>query len=136
MVKSIEPYIVTDGCGQEAVTFYCEALGARVQSLLTWGEMDPDCPEERKHLLLNAQLDVGGIRLQISDENPDYEYQAGRNVTIALITNSIEEAQMFYRGLTINAKEIFLELQETFWSPAYANLIDQFGVMWQISTEE
>lgn len=135
MVKRIESYIVTDGNGQEALAFYQKALGAKLVSLTKWGDIDENCPEDRKHLVLNAQLDVDGIRLQISDENPDYHYQAGRNVTIALIVDSVQEAERLYQGLTENAQQIFLELQETFWSPAYGNFIDQFGVMWQISTE-
>lgn len=135
MVKSIESYIVTDGNGQEAVAFYQGALKADLLSLTTWGQVVPDCPEEHKDLVLNAQLDVDGIRLQISDENPEATYQAGRNVTIALIVSSVAEAQELFDKLTVDAQEIFLSLQETFWSPAYANFVDQFGVMWQISTE-
>lgn len=135
MVKSIESYIVTNGNGQEAVAFYQAALKAQLRNLTTWGEAVPDCPDERKDLVLNAQLDVDGIRLQVSDENPDYTYQAGRNVTIALIVDQVAEAEELYQALTAGAQEIFLPLQETFWRPAYANFIDKFGVMWQISTE-
>lgn len=51
------------------------------------------------------------------------------------IPDSPEEAKELYQKLSQNAQHVFLELQETFWSPAYANLIDQFGVMWQINTE-
>lgn len=103
--------------------------------MMTWEEMDPNCLEDRKDLIINAQLIFGGIRLQISDENPDFVYQVGKNVTAAIIVGSVEEAREIYEKLKKNAQEVQLELQETFWSPAYANLVDQFGVMWQISTE-
>ncbi|WP_341783488.1 VOC family protein, partial [Streptococcus agalactiae] len=53
----------------------------------------------------------------------------------AIIVGSVEEAREIYEKLKKSAQEVQLELQETFWNPAYANLVDQFGVMWQISTE-
>ncbi|MEW4354125.1 VOC family protein [Streptococcus pneumoniae] len=135
MIKALEIYLVTDGNGQEAVEFYKDALGAEVLSSITWGEQIPDCPADRAHLLMNAQLKVGEQRLMISDENPDFTYKHGYNMTAAIIVDSIESAQEIYGKLSQDARKIHLELQETFWSPAYANLEDKFGMMWQISTE-
>lgn len=39
------------------------------------------------------------------------------------------------KNLSVDAKQIDLELQETPWSPAYANLVDKFGISWQINTD-
>ncbi|HGD0210509.1 TPA: VOC family protein [Streptococcus agalactiae] len=135
MVKALETYIVTNGNGRQAIDFYKNVFQADLVNMMTWEEMDPNCLEDRKDLIINAQLIFDSIRLQISDENPDFVYQAGKNVTAAIIVGSVEEAREIYEKLKKNAQEVQLELQETFWSPAYANLVDQFGVMWQISTE-
>lgn len=56
-------------------------------------------------------------------------------ICLAIIVDSVEEANALYEKLTVNAQEIVMEMQEMFWSPAYANFIDQFGIMWQINTE-
>lgn len=135
MIKRIDTYLVTDGNGQEAVEFYKNVFDAELVSLKLWGDVMPDCPEDRKHLVLNAQLAFDSLFLQISDENPDYAYQAGKNVVPTLIVDSVEAARKIYAALSVDAKEIFMELQETFWTPAYANLVDKFGVMWQILAE-
>lgn len=135
MIAAIESYILTNGNGKEAVAFYQKALNAKLVSLTTRGEVLTDCPKEQRDLVLNAHLDVEGIRLQISDEDPEVPYQEGRNVSIVLIVNSVSKAKELFDALTVAAKEILLPLQETFWSPTYANFVDQFGVMWQISTE-
>ncbi|GGE31597.1 VOC family protein [Streptococcus himalayensis] len=135
MIKALELYLVTDGNGQEAVEFYREVFHAEVISSLTWGEQVPDCPADRAHLLMNAQLKIGEQRLMISDENPDFDYKHGYNMTGAIIVDRVEDAQEIYEKLSQGARKIHLELQETFWSPAYANLEDRFGMMWQISTE-
>ncbi len=135
MIKAIETYLVTDGNGMEAVDFYKEALQAEVVSVLQWKDKVPNCPKEREHLLLNAQLLVNGIRLMISDENPDFTYCGGRNMSAAIITDSVETAQEIWAKLRVDAREIFMEMGETFWSPAYGGLIDKFGMNWQISAE-
>lgn len=135
MIKALEIYLVTNGNGQEAVEFYKNALGAELISLTFFKDHIPNCPKERENLVLNAQLKVGNQRLMISDENPDFEYKHGYNMTACIIVDSVEEAKKLYENLSVDAKNISMELQETFWSPAYANLEDKFGMMWQISTE-
>lgn len=135
MITAIETYLVTNGNGQQAVEFYRHALNAEVTSLTLWKDHVPDCPPEREELVLNAQLTVGGIRIMISDDNPDFDYRIGSNMSAAIITDSVETAAEVYNKLKIDAREIHMELAETFWSPAYANVTDKFGMTWQISTE-
>ncbi|PCH11453.1 hypothetical protein A9Y57_01757 [Streptococcus parauberis] len=135
MVASINVYLITNGNGKEAVQFYKDVFNAEITNLMFWKDGVPDCPKEREDLVMNAQLEFNGLRLQLSDENPDFEYRAGGNMSAAIIVDSVEEAQDLYKKLTLNAQNILMELQEIFWSPAYANLIDQYGIMWQINTE-
>lgn len=135
MVTAINVYLITNGNGKEAVAFYKDAFNAQVNNLTFWKDGVPDCPKDREDLVMNAQLEFNGIRLQLSDENPDFEYRAGGNMSAAIIVDSVEEAHDLYKKLTVNAQNILMELQEIFWSPAYANFIDQYGIMWQINTE-
>ncbi|EHI70027.1 VOC family protein [Streptococcus ictaluri] len=135
MVTAINVYLVTNGNGKEALAFYKEAFNADIKNLLFWKDAVPDCPPERQDLVMNAQLDINGIHLDLSDENPDFDYQAGVNMTASIMVDNVKEAKELYHKLTVNAKAISLPLQETFWSPAYANFTDQFGMMWQLNTE-
>ncbi|WP_192802742.1 VOC family protein, partial [Streptococcus agalactiae] len=106
MVKALETYIVTNGNGRQAVDFYKDVFQADLVNMMTWEEMDPNCLEDRKDLIINAQLIFDGIRLQISDENPDFVYQAGKNVTAAIIVGSVEEAREIYEKLKKSAQEV------------------------------
>lgn len=135
MIRAIETYLVTNGNGLEAVDFYKEALKAEVTSCMLWKDRIPNCPPEHANLLMNAQLNINGIRLMISDENPNETYKAGFNITACIVCDSVETAKEVYDKLSVDAQNIHLELQETFWSPAYANLVDKYGMMWQITTE-
>ena len=135
MIKAIELYLVTDKNGLEAVDFYKEAFDAEVVSVTTFGQAIPDTPEENKNLVLNANLNINGIRLQISDNNPDYPYVQATNMTACLQLDNAETATAIYQKLSQDAKEIQLELQETPWSPAYGIVVDKFGMTWQINTD-
>lgn len=139
MITGIVPYLVTDGNGQEAVKFYQEALGAEVVSLQTFGDMPPNpeypLPEEAKNRVLNAQMNIGNAKLMLSDTFPGTPFQLGSQVTIALMVDNTSEAKEIFRKLQEDGK-VSMPLQETFWSPAYGQVTDKFGVEWQVSTEE
>lgn len=138
MITGIVPYLVTNGNGQDAVKFYQHALGAEVVSFQTFGDMpeNPEypTPDEAKDRVLNAQLKIGNSRLMLSDTFPGQPYQLGSQVTIAVIVSEAEKAKELFDKLQENGK-VTMALQETFWSPAYAQVTDKFGVEWQISTE-
>lgn len=135
MIKAIETYIVTDGNGVEAVKFYEDCLGAEVTNMTLWKDHVPNCPPKYENLLLNAQLVINGIRLMISDNNPEFPYILGNNITPTLIVDNVEDSKVLYEKISKDAKKIEMELQETFWSPSYAILTDKFGITWQINTE-
>lgn len=135
MVKAIELYLVTDGNGLEAVDFYRDVFEAEVVSTTTFGQAIPDTPEEHQNLLLNAQLLVNGIRLQISDNSPQYAYIQGTNMTACLQLETVEEATVIFQKLEKDAQRIDLPLGETPWSPAYGIVVDKFGMTWQVNTD-
>lgn len=63
MIKALELYLVTSSNGLDAVAFYKDVFDAQVISCTTFGQAIPDTPEENKDLVLNASLDINGIRL-------------------------------------------------------------------------
>lgn len=138
MSFSVYPYVVTNGNGQEAVKFYVDALDAELMGIQTFGEMpeNPEypTPEEAKNLVLHAGLKIGNTRLMLSDTFPGQPYQLGSQVTIALVTDDAEKARNAFDKLK-EGGQVTMPIQETFWSPAYGQVTDQYGVSWQISTE-
>lgn len=73
----------------------------------------------------------------ISDTFPGPKHKLfdrGFQVTIAIIVNSVEKSKEVFQKLTVGG-EVMMPIQETFWSPSYGQVKDQFGVQWQVSTE-
>lgn len=135
LIKAIELYLVTDNNGLEAVDFYKDVFNAEVVSVTTFGQAIPDTPEENKDLVLNANLNINGIRLQISDNGSEHAYVQGTNMTACIQLDNADEASAIYQKLSQEAQRIDLELQETPWSPAYGIVVDKFGMTWQINTD-
>ncbi|KXZ20184.1 VOC family protein [Bacillus nakamurai] len=138
MILGIYPYLVMNGNGQEAVTFYEKALDAKVVRVQTFGEM-PENPEfptpaEAKDLVLNAHLKVGDTDLMISDTFPGQPYQIGSQVTVAVTIDNAQKSKEVFEKLK-EGGNVEMPLQETFWSPSYGQVTDRFGITWQISTQ-
>ncbi|MEH7458305.1 VOC family protein [Bacillus sp. JJ1127] len=137
MILGINPYLVLDGNGQEAVKFYEEALDAKIEVIQTFGEMpeNPEflIPEEVKSRILHAHLKVGDTDLMISDTFPGKAHEIGFQVTIAIRTSDAEKSKEVFEKLK-EGGEVLMPLQETFWSPAYGQVKDKFNIEWQITT--
>ncbi|MDQ7850863.1 MAG: VOC family metalloprotein YjdN [Armatimonadota bacterium] len=139
MALRLNPYLVMNGNAQEAVAFYRQALGAEVLHLTTFGEMPPDpahpIPEALRDRIMHAHLRVGETDLMLSDTFPGQEHQVGNQVTIALHTDDVAAARRIFDALAAGGR-VDMPLQETFWSPAYGQVTDRFGVSWQVNTEK
>lgn len=135
MVKALELYLVTDGNGLEAVDFYKDVFEAEVMACTTFGQAIPGTPEEDKDKVLNASLNIGGIRLQLSDNGSGHAYAQGTNMTACIQVETAEEATAIFGKLEQDAQRIDLPLGETPWSPAYGIVVDKFGMTWQVNTD-
>ncbi|MFZ5825808.1 MAG: VOC family protein [Bacillota bacterium] len=138
MAVRMNPYLVMDGNGREAVAFYEKALDARVIGVQTFGEMPPDpnhpIPDGVKDRILHALLKVGETDLMLSDTFPGMPYQTGNHVTITIVTDDAGRSKQIFDALA-EGGQVTMPMQETFWSPAYGQVTDRFGVPWQITTE-
>ncbi len=141
MIQTIYPYLTFIDEGQEAIKFYENALDATVVNVKTFGDMppNPDYPisEEVKNRILNALLKVGDTNLMISDSFPGSDKtptKQNAQVSIAIMINNPEKAKEVFDKLKEKGT-VTMPLQETFWSPAYGQVKDKFGVTWQVSTE-
>ncbi|GGC78843.1 VOC family protein [Thalassobacillus devorans] len=137
MITGVNPYIVTNGNGQEAVKFYQEALEAELLGIQTFDDMpdNPDypLPPEAKDRVLHAHLKVGSNDIMLSDTFPGQPHELGNQVTVVVSVSDTHHAHTIFEKLQEGGK-VDMNLQETFWSPAYGQVTDKFGISWQIST--
>ncbi|WP_281887461.1 VOC family protein [Paenibacillus sp. YYML68] len=139
MTMKLIPYFVMAGNANEAIEFYQEALGGKLEYKQTFGEMpeNPEfpLPEEAKSLVSHATVKFGETDVMFSDSFPGQPHQSGNQVTLCISIDSKEKAEHIFNALK-EGGQVSMPLQETFFSPAYAIVVDKFGITFQIYTEK
>ncbi|MXQ53098.1 VOC family protein [Shimazuella alba] len=139
MTVLVNPYIMLNGNAKKAIEFYAESLDAKVLFQQTFGEAieDPErpLPEEFKERVAHSVLKIGEMELLVADSEPGQQTHTGDRVTICMTTNEVEKAQQMYTLLQQGGK-VNIPLTETYFSPAYGVVTDQFGVTFQIFTRK
>jgi PhnB protein len=138
MIIRLNPYLMMNGNAQQAIQFYEKVLGAKVIFMQKFEEMpeNPEfpLPEEARGLISHAMIKVGETEMMFSDNFPGQQSQSGNQVTICITSSDAEKSKQIYEGLK-QGGEVKMPMQETFFSPAYGIVKDQFGVTFQIFTE-
>jgi PhnB protein len=134
----INPYINFDGDTREAVEFYAKVFETETPRLMTFEEMPGDpsqpIPEAAKRRIMHALIVVDGTPLMFSDTFPGMPLKAGNNVSLMLGTTDRSKLERWYHALQ-DGGQVTMPLQETFWSKAYGQVRDRFGIDWQLSLD-
>ncbi len=128
----LTPYLVFNGRAEEALNFYADVLGGRVENLSFYGEM-PDVPEDYRKKILHACLLFDGGSMSVADTMPGDPADFGRlGHMLTLDLDSVAKAEEVYAKLTDGAQEIRCPLGEAFFAKRYAEVYDRFGVLWAL----
>lgn len=138
----IQPYLFFDGCCEEAIEFYVEHLGAKVEMMMKFKDCPDPLPpgmdsEEMADKVMHATFTIGENVLMASDggcgEADEKVHFAGFSLSIAF-----EDEDETRRVFDLLAKdgEVAMPLDKTFWSPCFGMLTDRFGLDWMITVQE
>ena len=138
MSLKISPFIqIMDGRAKEAIGYYQEVLNAKVIFIQTLGEGPKDEVSKFKKnqldLIAHSVLKIGETEIMVSDTIPEIPFQKGNQISICITSNDISITKQIYEKLKENGK-IIIELNKTYFSPAYGIVTDKFGVTFQIFT--
>lgn len=135
---AIQLYFVFNGNCREAVEYYAKVFKTEEPNIMSFGDAPPDpnypIPEEAKHLVMHANLEIAGSKVMFSDTWPGTPFTVGNNITVAVVTKDETLIRSAFEGLKEGGK-VNMELQETFWSKCYGQVVDKFGIEWQLSLE-
>ena len=133
-MNPVNPYVFFDGDCAEAMHFYEQALGAKLETLVTEDQAPgaKPLPKGRKPRILHARLNLKGGILMASDWMVDDPYPGMQAFRICLTCATKADAERAYTALSQGGK-VNMPLAETFWNEAFAMLADRFGAPWMIS---
>ena len=131
----LTPYLIFNGQAEEALHFYADMLGGRIENLHRYDSL-PDTPEEYKQKILHACLLFDNGSLSAADTLPHEKADFGKlGYMMTLEFDSMAKIEHVYAKLSDGAKEIRCALGETFFAKRYAEVYDRFGVLWALVFE-
>ena len=133
----VNAYINFPGNCREAVTFYADVFETPMQTITTFGEVDHGfpMPEAMKQQVMHTELQVLGSVIMFSDTPEIMPFTLGNNVTLVINSADAEQLQRIFARLS-EGGTVTMPLQPTFWTKLYGQVIDRFGVGWQLTQTE
>jgi len=130
----VQPYLNFAGRCEEALEFYRQALGARVQFLMRFKETPApqDCPPVDGEKICHVSFQVGQTLLMASDGHCEGA-PSFKGFSLSLNVTTVAEAEQFFAALADGGK-VQMPLAKTFFSPSFGMVTDRFGVSWMIHT--
>ncbi|MBP0902527.1 VOC family protein [Mariniflexile gromovii] len=138
-MTTINPYLIFNGNCEEAFNFYKSVFRGEFEFFGRFNDMpkedgcDEPMPEEFGNRIMHVSLPIGKNMLMGSDSNPSMgNVTIGQNVNISINTDTKEEADRLFAGLSKEGK-VTMPMDDTFWGDYFGMTEDQFGVEWMIS---
>ena len=128
----LSPQLTFNGQCEAAFEFYERYLGGKITFKLTWGNspVANQAPPEWRDKILHASLTLCGTVLMGCDVLPG-QYEAPKGFSVHLAVSDPLDAERIFSAQA-DKGIVRMPMQETFWSPRFGLVVDQFGTPWQI----
>lgn len=128
--RSVTPYLCVEGA-EKAIEFYAAAFGAREVMKLRM-------PDGR---ICHSEIQIGDSMLMISDDFPEMNGGKSRSplklggspVTVHVYVANVDKS--FERAVAAGCT-VLMPLMDMFWGDRFGCLVDPFGHMWSMATNQ
>ena len=134
----VQPYLFFDGRCEEAIEFYKQALGVKVEMLMRFRESPepppPGCMAPgTEDKVMHACLRIGDTAVMASDGQcggkPSFQ-----GVSLSITAPNEAEADRMFNALA-HGGQVQMPLGKTFFSPRFGMVADRFGMSWMVIVE-
>jgi len=135
-IRKINPYIIVNGTGRQAIQLYETALGAKTLNLTSFGDVQgPEAPAAIKDLVMHAEISIADppVMLMLSDAPPDRAVDAKGSVHISLDYTDVDEMRKAFDAMLAGGGTVTMPVQDTFWGATFGMLTDAYGVQWMFN---
>ena len=144
MATTLTPYLTFNGNTREAYAFYEKALGAKIETMMSYADMPPmpandagcaGAPPPHGDSIMHACLSLpGGAMLFAGDAPSGMPFEGMKGVMLALQYDTVAQAESVFRSLG-NGGMVTMPMAPAFWSKTFGMLTDRFGVSWAVNGE-
>ena len=129
---NVEPYLFFEGRTEEALDFYKQKLGAKVEAMMRYKDNpDPQYnPPNSANKVMHALFRIGDTKVMASDGNcagkPSFQ-------GFALTINAADPAEAKQRfDALADGGQVQMPLNETFFAKSFGMVADRFGMSWMV----
>ena len=129
---NVEPYLFFEGRAEEALQFYQQKLGAKIDAIIRYKE-NPEPkynPPNSDNKVMHALFRIGDTKVMASDGNcagkPSFQ-----GFALTINAASPAEAEKRFSALAEGGK-VQMPLNETFFAESFGMVADRFGVSWMV----
>ena len=129
---NVEPYLFFEGRTEEALEFYRQKLGAKVEAVLRYKE-NPEPkynPPNSDNKVMHALFSIGDTKVMASDGNctgkPSFQ-----GFALTINAKDAAEARQRFDALA-DGGQVQMPLAETFFAKSFGMVADRFGMGWMI----
>jgi PhnB protein len=129
----VNPYLFYNGNCEAALKFYQEALGAKIDAMLTYegGPPEMQLPPDWKKKVMHAKITIDGEVIMASDAPPGNFHQP-QGFAVSLQVEDPADAERRFKALSEGGK-INMPFGKTFFSKGFGMCVDQFGTPWMVN---
>lgn len=129
----VNPYIFYNGNCEAAFKYYEQALGARIEMMLTWKHAPPEIKPApgQDDKVMYARLTMDGEVLMAGDAPPGH-FHAPQGFAVSLMIEDSAEAERRFKALADGGR-VTMPFAPTFFSKGYGMCTDRFGIPWMVN---
>ncbi len=133
-MPQLHAYLSYNGNCAEAMHFYEQALGAKLQTLLRYRDAPPDMPAPpgQEDKVMHALLVHPDFQLMAGDAPPGMPYAGIQGVSMTLSYDTVAEARAVFARLA-EGGQVIMALSDAFWAEVFGMVNDKFGTPWIIN---
>ncbi len=133
-MAQFEPYLSFNGNCAEAMRFYEQTLGGKIEMMMKYSEAPPEPgqPQVEGDAIMHASLMLDGHRLMASDMPPGMVFEPMKGMTVSLAYKTADEGKTIFDALSAGGK-VQLPYTKTFWADGFGMCIDRFGTPWMVN---
>jgi PhnB protein len=130
----VDPYLHYNGNCEEAFRFYEQALGGKIEMMMTYDQAPPGggpTPPGWEKKVMHVRLSLGDQIIMASDAPPGH-FSPMQGFCVSLAPDSKDKAEKIFNALADKGK-VMMPFQKTFWSDGFGMVTDRFGTPWMVN---
>ena len=141
-MATVNSYLTFNGNTEEALNFYKSVFGGEFTYIGKFKDMpvDENWPapsEEEGNRIMHVSLPTSKETILMGSDSTSFsgEVTFGNNFSVSINTDSKEEADKLFNGLSAGGK-ITMPMEKTFWGAYFGMFTDKFGINWMVNFDE